>query len=302
MSEHITHIAVYEDFTSIIKFSKKRFTEAFHEAMETAHDCGLICSGSRGNHLYAIPILEKNRELYGTVNYGQIEIEQVAGAIGWLTHRAADLEMKPIFKKITALENPMLVENESQMYHDAVTFKEVFKGGEISTRSPYEWIEDSLLAHRLETNFASKHFEIDFFENLMSHYYVAQMANQCLFTESMENVNEYADKLVDYSHDLYEDLRMYIRAYNNPEPFKMQGYIHNFNIYNPEDELIRYVRYVREHDKAPSEIHLESAIELAKEQSHYSRALVRCLDYVQALSDFFEKKISRDEVIKRCEI
>ncbi|MFW5877961.1 MAG: hypothetical protein ACOCUP_02495 [bacterium] len=302
MSEHITHIAVYEDCTRIMKFSREKFTKAFHEAIDAAYDCGMFCSGSRGNHLYAIPILEKNRDLYGTNKYGQNEIEQVAGAIGWLTHRASDLEMKPMFKKITALENPMLISNEGQMYHDAVSFKEVYQGGKINTKSPYEHVDESLLARQMETNPAGKHIEVDYFENLMAHYYVARMVDQCKFTGKMDDVNEFAEKLVDYSQDLYEDLRMYIRAYNNPEPYKMQGYIHNFNIYNPEDSLIRFVRYVQQNGREHPSINLETALEDSKGQSHYARALRRGYDYVGALSAFFDKKISREEVIERCEI
>jgi hypothetical protein len=51
MSEHITHVAVYEDCTRIFKHSKEKFTRAFHESLEAAYDAGMFCSGSRGNHL-----------------------------------------------------------------------------------------------------------------------------------------------------------------------------------------------------------------------------------------------------------
>jgi hypothetical protein len=302
MSEHITHIAVYEDCARIIKYSSKRITRAFHEALEIAYDSGMFCSGSRGNHLYAIPILEKNRELYGTDKYGQNETEQVAGAIGWLTHRASDLEMKPMFKKIPALENPMFTEDECQMYHDAVSFNQVYRGGKLNTLSPYEFVDESLLANQMSTNPASQHVAVDYFENLMAHYYVARMVDQCIFTKKLEDVHDFTEKLVDYSQDLYEDLRIYIRAHESPEPFKMHGYIHNFNIYDPEDDLIRFVRYVQDQDKPHPTISLDSALELAKTQSHYARALKKGYDFVGALSDFFDEKISREKVIELCEI
>lgn len=302
MSEHITHVAVYEDSARIIRFSGTKFTGAFHEAIDKAYDCGMFCSGSRGNHIYAVPILEKNRELYGTEKYGSPETEQVAGAIGWLTHRASDLEMKPMFRKIDELKNPVLTEEECEMFHDAVVFKEVYNGGKLNTRSSVKRIDESLLSDRMSANPASKHIAIDYFENLMAHYYVGQMVTQCIFTDELKDVNEFTDKLVEYSQDLYEDLRIYIRAYENPEPFKMQGYINNFNIYDGNDPLIQFVRYVQEYDKPHPSIVLGDALEAAKTQSHYARALKRAYDYVGAASEFFDKKISRDEVIKRCEI
>lgn len=302
MSEHITHIAVYEDCVRIMKASGSRFTPAFHEALEDAYDSGMICCGARGNHIYAIPIIEKNREIYGTSKYTQKEKEQLAGAIGWLLHRASDLEMKPLFQKVTDLENPVLREEECEMYHDALTFGKVYQGGKTNTKSPYEFMDESVLAEQMNTNKASEKVDLDYFEKLMAHYYVAEWVKQCNFTGNLQDVNEFADKLVEYSQDLYEDLRIYIRAFNNPEAIKMQGYIHNFNIYNENDALIQYVRYVQENEKPHPKIDIEKALDEAQNQSHYARALKRGYDYVVALSDFFGKKISKEEAIKLCEI
>jgi len=302
MSEHITHVAVYEDCVRILKNSGNKITPAFHEALEQAYLSGLICCGSRGNHIYAVPILEKARENYGTPAYTNEIVEQVAGAVGWLLHRASDIQMKPLFKEVDQLKNPMLFENESQMYHDAETYREVYQGGKVSTESPYELIDESVLSNRMEKNEAAGNINTDQLENVMAHYYVSEIAGNCVFTNELDDVNEFTEKLVEYSLDLYEDLRMYIRAYNNPEPYKYHGYITKFNIYNPNDELIRYVRYVQKNDRPHPEIDLNKALSTSNKQSNYAQALKRGLDYTVALSEFFEKKISKEEVEKRCEI
>ena len=261
MSEHITHIAVYEDTVRIIKNNSSRFTPAITEALNGAYDSGMVCCGARGNHVYAVPIIEKNRELYGNSEYGRKEMEQVAGAIGWLLHRASDLEMKPMFQKVDQLASPVLGEEECEMYHDAVSFKNVYKGGKRNTESPYEYVDESLLAHQMETNKASKHMGMDYFEYLIAHNLVVQWVELCVFAQEMDDVNVFAEKLVDYSQDLYEDLRVYIRAFNNPEPYKIQGYINNFNIYNENDALIRYVRHVQENEEPHPDIDLKIALE-----------------------------------------
>lgn len=302
MSEHITHIAVYEDCMRIMQHGPKKLTKAFHEAVDKAYDAGLFCSGARGNHLFAIPIIEDNRELYGTPRYGKKEAEQVAGAVGWLTHRAADLQMKPIFKQVDELGNQMLWSDECQMYHDAMVYKEVYKGGKLSTLSDLHPVNETLLSHRMQANTASKHLNVDCFENLMAHYYVGQMMSNNLFTSELGDVNEFTEKMVESSSDLYEDLRIYIRAYENPEPFKYHGYLSNFNIYNREDALIRFVRYVQEHNAPHPSVSLPKALADASQQSNYAQALKRGYDYIEALSDFFEKKISREKVIELCEI
>ncbi|MFP4060943.1 MAG: hypothetical protein ACLFUC_10715, partial [Bacteroidales bacterium] len=90
MSEHLTHVAVYEDTIRLINADQKKFPKIFIQSVEECHDSGLFCSGSRGNHLYAIPIIEKfkNRK---PESFSTRDKEQIAGAIGWLTHRASDL-------------------------------------------------------------------------------------------------------------------------------------------------------------------------------------------------------------------
>ena len=302
MSEHITHIAVYEDSARIIKYSGKKITKAFHEAMADAYDCGLTCSGARGNHIYAIPIIEKAREAYGSPAFNMQMKEQLAGAIGWLLHRASDRQMKPLFAKVPELGNPMLYENECQMYHDAESYRQVYQGGKVSTKSPFELVDESTLSHRMEKNPSASKLNVDELENLMAFYFVSAIAGNCVFTEKLDDVNEFTDKLVEYSLDLYEDLRMYIRAYENPEPYKHHGYLTGFNIYDPEDELIRFVRYDQEHGEAHPEIELDVALEKAEKQSNYSQALRKGYLYTLALSDYFEEKISEDEVKERCEI
>ena len=62
MSEHITHVAVYED-VRLIKAAKDEFPEIFIESLDAAYDSGLACSGTRGNHLYAIPIIESYKNI-----------------------------------------------------------------------------------------------------------------------------------------------------------------------------------------------------------------------------------------------
>jgi len=302
MSEHITHIAVYEDCIRILKHSGNKITKAFHEALDKAYDSGLLCCGARGNHLYALPILKKNREIYGTSDYTQEHMEQVAGAIGWMLHRASDLQMKPIFRDIEDLENPVLSSSECEMYHDATTFREVYQGGKRSTESPYQLVDESVLSYKMEANPASKHLNMGYFEQLMTHSYLSEIVNNCVFTKQFKDVDSYTSKLVSYSLDLYEDLRVYIRAYQNPEPFKQQAYISNCDIYKPSDPLIQFVRYVQQNNKPHPKIKLDEALLSAETDSNYSQALKLGYDFSVALSDFFEKKISEKMTLAKCRI
>lgn len=119
MSEHITHIAVYEDCSRMI-LNSKRFCEAFRTCIKNQYDSGIFASGSRGNHLWAVPILEKYRDGWKNGERGEDVQQQIAGAIGWLTHRASDLQMKPLWRGMKE-KDPNFNDSEMQIYHDAVT-------------------------------------------------------------------------------------------------------------------------------------------------------------------------------------
>jgi hypothetical protein len=293
MSEHITHIAVYEDCASIVKHSGTRFTKAFHHALDEAFDTGLFCSGARGNHLYAVPILEQNRTVYKQGKASSEIMEQIAGAIGWLTHRAADLQMKPVFDLVENLNNPLLVRDESQMYHDAVTFRHVFSGGNKSSRSEHSLLTPATLANKMHPAKASGHIHTERVENIFTHYLMLELLNTNVFIHQKADIERFAEKIIDQSQDLYEDLRIYIRAFESPEPFKQQGYITNFNIYNENDSLIQFVRYAQESDKPHPTIKLDDAIEKAQSQSHYAQALKKGYDFLSAASSFFDEKLEK---------
>ncbi len=60
MSEHLTHIAVFEDCARLVSQSEA-YTEAFKVSLPTLWDAGLLASAARGNHLFAVPLLETYR-------------------------------------------------------------------------------------------------------------------------------------------------------------------------------------------------------------------------------------------------
>ncbi len=216
MSEHITHVAVYEDTARLIKHTNGQFTKAFHDLLQAAYDSGLFCSGARGNHLYAVPILEKIRELHKQGKFGGLQKEQVAGAIGWLTHRAADLQMKPLFRQLEEENHPLLPDNECQMYHDALSYKEVYKGGRLNTLSPHEYIDETLLSRDMEANPASQHVPLRFMEGLFTHCFLAGMLGQARFVEDVDDINDYTEKIINQSQDLYEACFFYHLYYKRP--------------------------------------------------------------------------------------
>ncbi len=295
MSEHLTHVAVYEDTVRLIKANRENFPKIFTQSVEECHDSGLFCSGSRGNHLYAIPIIEKfkNRK---PESFSTRDKEQIAGAIGWLTHRASDLQMKPIFGIIEKGEHPVFHDNECQMFHDAVMFKEVYKGGTLSSKSPYQKFSPATLAHGMKGNPAADYLNVPLTENVFTHYFLSEMAGLQHFINELDDVDEYCDLLIENSQNLYEDLRIYIDAFQSPDYHKLVYYIHNFNVYDEEDALIKIVRDIQINDKFPLPERLQEALSTADQQSQYAQALKKGYDYLIGAGKFYNNEISKAQV------
>lgn len=295
MSEHITHVAVYEDTVRLMKADRENFPKIFTQSVEQCYDSGLFCSGSRGNHLYAIPILEKYKNRKPDT-FNKKEMEQIAGALGWLTHRASDLQMKPIFNIIEKEGHPVFHDNECQMYHDAVMFKEVYQGGMLSSESPYQKFSPATLAHGMKGNPAAEYVNVPVTENVVTHYYLGEIAGLQHFINELDDIDEYCDLLISNSQNLYEDLRIYIDAFQTPEFHKLTEYIHNYNVYDEEDALLKIVRNIQLNNKYPSAAELQEALATADKQSQYAQAVKKGYDYLSGAGKFYNDEIGKSDV------
>ena len=299
MSEHLTHIAVYEDSARII-LNTERFCDAFRKCIENHYDAGIITSGSRGNHLFAIPILEQYKDHWDEVIKDPDSCTRIAGALGWITHRAADLQMKPTWREKTA-KDPSFPDSEMQVYHDAVTYAEVYSGGAVSTGSPFELITPHTLEDRMASQPLARYLDVQKVEELVTFLYQKDFVELHQFHKNCGDVGKWMDDLVEYHQEYTEDLRSYIEAFNNPDPEKMETYVYSINYFNSKDPLIRWVRGIQ-HGEDVSGIDLDQALENAKTQSQYAQALLKAYVFLSAANEFFMNRMDKDKVIEILDI
>ncbi len=294
MSEHITHVAVYEDTARLMAADKENFPAAFPFSIKNAYDSGLFCSGSRGNHLFAVPILEK----YKGQPPGELDekaLEQISGALGWLSHRASDLQMKPLFRVLEDKNHPVFHDNECQMYHDAISFKEVYKGGTISTGSKYEKLSPATLSHQMKGTPAAEHLNVTPAENVFTHYYMSEFTRLQNLRDD-DDINQFAENIIQNSQNLYEDLRIYINAFQDPEYHKLTAYIYNDNMYDEEDSLIKIVRDIQLFDQYPDSDTLKKALQTSEGQSQYAQALKKGYDFLFAAGKFYNGNMDKSDL------
>ncbi len=291
MSEHLTHIAVYEDCARLI-LNTGKFCEAFRACVSAQYDSGLTTSGTRGNHLYAVPILATYKDQWDQVAGDQKVRQQVAGAIGWITHRAADLQMKPTWRAKLELD-PEFPDSEMQIYHDAVTFREVYDGGMRSTNSAFEQLSPHTLEKDMASHPASKLLDEKQVEELVTFLYQKEFVALHSFHDSREDIQQWLDDFLEYHQEFTEDLRRYIEAFQHPDPGKMETYVYGINYYHPEDPLIQWVRGIQNGNDV-SHIDLDHALEQAADQSHYAQAVRKAFLFTHAASEYFENRLEKN--------
>lgn len=299
MAEHLTHIAIYDDTYRLILHSED-FHEAFRTSLRNHPDIGLLCSASRGNHLFAIPFLEEVRDQWKDRKPSDGVEEKVAAAIGWLSHRAIDLQVKPMYLKIDKIQEARYSETENEIYHDAVTFDKVYQRGKASSVSPEVYLSEAILADHMHGHPAASLLHVAQLEPMMCGMVQQNLLSLNQFNTTAKSPDEWLDMFPNHYQKLGENLHTYIEAFQRPDPMKMEKYIHSVNYYNEEDELIQLARELQHEGK--SSISLDDALAKAENQSHFAQGLRRSIQFISSANAFFEKKIDKDTAYDEVEI
>lgn len=293
MSEHITHIAVYDDTVLLLKNSAY-VSQALVQCSAQEYDCGWVTSGSNGNHLWAVPILEKYRDKYNTTDHSREVVQKISAAIGWITHRAADLVVKPILSVVKNEKHPDFNEQEQSAYYDMVAYRGVFDEGKYSP-SPLEPISPASFEPEMKSHPAAGILDLPTLEVATSHYYMAVLLSNHQPDSKNKSADAWFDNIMQTRQKYTEDLTMYFSAYGNPDAKKTKKYLQLFNYYNPEDEIIRLAKSIRQ--GTPDQlIKLRTAIDTAANQSMYARMLANSCTMLWYAGQFFEYKIEKDEL------
>jgi len=291
MSEHYSHIAVYEDTVKLL-FVTDRLPGVFKTALTQFYDSGLIASTSRDGLLWAIPILEKYK-VNQPSSFDDETSMKLAGAIGWLTHRGADLAAKPILKLFDSNKSSHFNNTECSVYFDAEVYRQVFQSGKKSTRSMYNLITPSSFTKHFNLANTPNAKPAEALERILSFHMITDWTMLNPFVSTETDCTIWLQKMQKQLHDYHEDYRMYVEAVQNPQKDKTQKYLIDHNYYNPHDDIIRRVRSI-----ADTEHTEELPVTLFKESdslSVYARALLKAYKYTTAGIRFFQNEISKDE-------
>lgn len=283
MSENITHTAVTDD-CRLLCLNSPDICEAFKECLRAHHDICRLGGVTRSGGGFMPVLLEQYSKQWANRQSSDVLEQKLAFVLGWHFHRAADLQMKGVFKAADGgcKEDP----TDCSVYHDAFMFRELYACGHAEPYSPI-----SLEAPPRSMPAVSM-VDVDAVEDLFRSFWQRALIGLHTFIPDQDDINGWMERLFKTRQEFYVDIRRYAEAFCNPDPDKTKRFIHDVNFYNPADPLIALARSLKT-ETPDSPIALAEPIELAASQSQYAQALRKGYLYVQAGSAYFEGKIDQ---------
>jgi hypothetical protein len=285
VSEKITHTIVMDDSFRLM-IAAQRLCPALLESAETCWDLARLGSGTRAADRHSVRLLTRIRDRWQSREPEDHLEAKLAFVMGWLCHRAADRQMKPIFRSLNpgSKESP----TECSVYHDAFLFRERYlhDAEHLYTRATFETDLASLPAAGAVDIGAVR----ELFHTLMQQALIEIHT----FDPDEEHIEAWIDGLSGLQQRFYVDVDRYARAVAAPDPEKVQRYIVDVDFYDRGEPIIS-AAHVLQRGEALAAEDVREAID-QDTHSHYAHALFIACHYLAAASRFFEHEIDAEEL------
>lgn len=284
MSEYITHVAVHDDSRNLALFADSTMAE-LKQSLQHNLRAGRLGAVTNKGDKYSIDLLQESKKAWPSA----VAERMLAFFFGWRSHIAADRQFKTLFRLLEPefyvtkkAEGP----NDVSLYHDLFILRELYNSGKLS---PFA---ENMLA----PNHPSRHIE-EIFVGLWQNSLLSLHS----FTNQERQPESWFKQFLSYRQTFNIDVERYVAEYNNIDTNKMRQVVETHRFYNHFDPLIRLTQSLRQGNPDRS-IELAAALEAAKTQSHYARALRRNWLYLQDTAAFWQGDIDVAELQKRFEV
>ena len=292
MSENITHTAIVDDCARLAERWDaicEPFRFCFSEHLEIAR----LGAVTRAGDLHNPRLLGLLRERWAEGAGDALTQRKLAFVLGWLGHRAADRQMKPVFR--SADPDCSRSPTDCSVYHDVFVLREVYGSGAEEPYSPFT------AARGLTEHPAAGGVPVEALEELFGVIWQRTMIRMHTFSPDNDDVERWLERLFEERGRLYVDIRRYTEALLEPDPDKVKRFVEDVNFYDPADAIVRLARALQ-HGEGIDDRAIGAAVTAAAEQSHYAQALGKAMGYLRTASDYFERRLDEDTLNERLDI
>jgi len=210
------------------------------------------------------------------------DISRLAFVLGWLSHRAADRQMKPIFRE-TCPDAPVRP-TDCSIYQDAFIFlrryqdqappyrKELFQ--RMSDKDP--------LAQRSAG-----------LKSIIRALLQGTLIGLHTLIPDDDQPKTWLDKVTNNHQRWVIDMDRYLDAIYNPDAEKQHDYIVATDFYHPDDSLIHYVEQLQGKENISSHAPLNFA---GEQKSHYAQALDKSWGFIKCAGQYWKGAIDNNDL------
>jgi hypothetical protein len=288
MSENVTNTAIVEDCLNIM-YALDNMCEAFKEVGRDHNNFAQFGSLTRSVDQFALPLLDKYRnnwevhkkvpEEIGFRSAPAVPKSQsesiLAFVLGWLCHRAADIQMKP-------------GSEEANLYQDAYIFHRLYVNNNY-TPMPYRTAEFEKNMEVLPASAAiSSQDVVELFRAIQQRLFIEMHT----FVPDGDDIEGWFDKLDVKLKERTARMDRYAEILMNPDPAKVKKFVSDTSFYDDEDAIIQLAGALRR-GKQRSQEELEAAL-AAEPRSDYGKALKQGIGNLLSASAFFTGSIDQN--------
>lgn len=294
MSEHIVHTAVYEDCLNLMGVSAA-ISEDFKLVASDYRDFGQLGSVTVSGDEFSFKLLKEYREKWSSRTPEDHLEFKLAFVFGWVSHRAADREMKPVWrlgpiKEIAAQQG--LKPTECSIYHEAHIFREYYMDEAV--------FSIAILPEKQAELSSALGVSTEALVKLVHGVVKRSLIEMHTLKPDYDDVNGWFDKLYNRQQKFYVDVQRYANAVLNPDPGKLKMFITDVNFFDSGDPVITICKKLRKGENVTT-AEVAAALE-AENTSHYAKAVILGFNYLKAASDYYRGDIDFEMLQDRLDI
>ena len=291
MSENVTHTAVLDDCFRLM-LASDQICPAFKAAGREHHEFAQLGSITRWGDRFTVKLLADHRAAWPDRTPEALLEPKLAFVLGWLCHRAADRQMKPLFRQADpeGRQKP----TECSIYQDAFLFREVYASGKAAPYHP------AMFEKGLESLPAASWMDAPAVEELFHVLLQRSLLQLHTFIPNGEDVEGWLDRLFSLRQRFSVDLKRYAAAVAGLDDGTVQRFVEESGFYDRGAPIIAAARALDRGEAIEADALRMAAG--AEARSHYAQALKLGFGYLRAASDFFTSDMTPEELSRRLDI
>lgn len=272
MSEHIVHTVLLQDSLALLG-RLHTLSPEIKQILDTYSNFAYRGCVTVSGGMFSSGLLELVKSRQGRLT--EDDKAAFSFTLGWLSHRACDHTMKPIWKEQPFVgrgtdEDPSISPTECSVYHEGEAYRRYLSNDEIYTDAIFKDKLSELSMQGIRTEIAEKLVQGAMAANLMQIQTLSdEMPDQQRFEEICLRMQKF-----------YIDMDRYCLAIKKPDSNKYLAFVKSINWYDEEDAIIKTALSIR--NKSGASDDLTPCVFSNYGKSYYAVALARSVYYMLA--------------------